>query len=265
MALSAVEVWPTLERQVGIQMERVFGSSTVIGGVGFAVGYAFLALILITLDRFRATSASKDDTQVELKVLLYGLALMSLAIAADGVSTLVAAVTSGFKGGGDSVKVALAPIAVGVGAFAGIGLALLPRTNASTMRAAEALALLSAGLFYGASAIASAYGFLNNLVMSGPWASGSGALAKLIVDGAIGIIALSRLGAQSGWVTPVRPAAPMPPQYPPQGGGYPPQGGGYPPQGGGYPPQGGGYPPQGGGYPPQGGGYPPQGGGYPPR
>jgi hypothetical protein len=246
-------------------MERVFGSSTVLGGITVAIGYAFLALIIITLDRFRASSASKDDTQVELKILLFGLALMALAIATDGVTGLVAAVASGFKGGADGVKSALAPIAVGVGAFAAITLAVLPRTNSSTVRGAEALALLAAGLYYGTSAIASAYGFLSNLVMSGPWTAGSGALAKLLVDGAIGLAALSRLGALSGWVTPVRPSKPMPPQYPPQGGGYPPQGGGYPPQGGGYPPQGGGYPPQGGGYPPQGGGYPPQGGGYPPR
>jgi hypothetical protein len=244
-------------------MERFIGSSTVIGGMGFAIGYAFLALIIITLDRFRANSTSKDDTQVELKVLLFGLALMSLVIASEGVTGLVAAVTSGFKTGAEGVKAALAPIAVGVGAFAAITLAVLPRTNFQSVRTAEALALLGAGLYYGASAIASAYGFLTNLVMSGPWSAGAGALAKLLVDGAIAVLALSRLGAMSGWVTPVRPA-PMPPQYPPQG--YPPQGGGYPPQGGGYPPQGGGYPPQGGGYPPQGGGYPPQGGGgYPPR
>jgi hypothetical protein len=246
-------------------MDRLLGSSTVLGGMGFAIGYAFLALIVITLDRFRAGSASKDDTQVELKILLFGLALMSLAIASDGVTGLVTAVTSGFKTGAEGVKSALAPIAVGVGAFAAITLAVLPRSNSSTVRTAEAIALLTAGLYYGATAIASAYGFLGNLVMSGPWAAGAGALATLLVHGAIGVIALSRLGALSGWVTPVRPSVPMPPQYPPPGGGYPPPGGGYPPQGGGYPPQGGGYPPQGGGYPPQGGGYPPQGGGYPPR
>src|SRR6185503_17628747 len=172
-----------------------------------------------------------------------------LAIASEGVTGLVAAVTSGFKTGAEGVKSALAPIAVGVGAFAAITLAVLPRTNFATVRTAELLALLVAGLYYGTSAIASAYGFLGNLVMSGPWVAGSGALAKLLVDGAIGLVALSRLGAASGWVTPVRPSVPMPPQYPPPG--YPPQGG-YPPQAGGYPPQVGGYPPQGGSYPPRG-------------
>jgi hypothetical protein len=144
-------------------------------------------------------------------------------------------------------------------------LLFLSRTNASTTRSAEALALFTVGLYFGGSAISGAHQFLGNLVMSGPWEGGAVGLAKLIVDGAIAFLGLTRLGSLSGWVVPVRAAPPPPPQYPPQGGGYPPQGGGYPPQGGGYPPQGGGYPPQGGGYPPQGGGYPPQGGGYPPR
>jgi hypothetical protein len=242
-------------------MERFLGPSAgFVVGIAVAVGYAFFALIVITLDRFRAGSASKDDTQVELKIVLFGLALMGLFIAADGFTGLVGAITSGFKGGGDTIKLALAPIVVGGGAFVAIVFALVPRTNAQTARAAEALALLSVGLYFGCSAIGSAYLFVANLVMSGPWTGGSGALATVIVHGAIGLVGLTRLGALSGWVAPVRPQTP-PRQYPPQGG-YPP-GGGYPPQGG-YP-QGGGYPPQGGGYPPQGGGYPPQGGGYPPR
>lgn len=244
-------------------MERILGSSaTSLVGIGVAVGYAFLALVVITLDRFRANSTSKDDTQVELKIVLYGLALMGLFIASDGVTTLVTVITSGFKGGGDAIKLVLAPIVVGAGAFAAVMLGLVPRTNASSVRAAEALALLTVGLYFGCSAIGSAYAFVANLVMSGPWEVGSIPLAHLIVHGAIAFLGLTRLGALSGWVAPARPA---PPQYPPQGGGYPPQGGGYPPPGGGYPPQGGGYPPQGGGYPPQGGGYPPQGGGYPPQ
>jgi hypothetical protein len=254
-------------------MEGILGSSVgFVVGLAVAVGYAFFALIVLTLDRLRAGSPSKDDTQVELKIVLFGLALMALFIASDGASTLVAAITGGFRGGGDAIKVALAPLVVGGGVLAGILLALVPRSNAATARGPELLALLATALYFGCSAIGGAYMFLTNLVMSGPWASGSGPLATMIVHGALGFLALTRLGAASGWVAPVRPP---PPQYPPQGGGYPPPGGGYPPQGGGYPPQGGGgYPPQGGGYPPQGGGYPPQGGGgyspgggggYPPR
>jgi hypothetical protein len=250
-------------------MERLLGSSSgLIAGIAAAVGYAFFALIVITLDRFRATSASKDDTQVELKILLYALALLGLFIAADGAGGLLATIASGFKGGGDAIKLALPPIVVGVGVLAAIVFLFLPRTNAGTVRTAEALALFTLGLYFGVSAIINAYGFITSVVMSGPWATSAGALSRIVVDGAIGVIALTRLGALSGWIIPVRPVAP-PPAYPPAGGGYPPPGGGYPPQGGGgYPPQGGGYPPPGGGgYSPQGGGgYPPQGGGgYPPQ
>lgn len=247
-------------------MERMLASSGgFVFGIAAAVGYSLLALVVITLDRFRANSTSKDDPQVELKILLFALALMGVFLSSDGAAGVVASITSGFKGGGEPIKLALPAIAVGAGTYAAVSLLFLPRTNSSTVHAAEALALLIVGVYFGSSAIAGAYLFITNLVMSGPWETGSGGLAKLIVDGAIGVLGLTRLGALAGWVVPVRPVAPPPPQYPPQGGGYPPQGGGYPPQGGGYPPQGSGYPPQGGGYPPQGGGYPPQGGGYPPQ
>jgi len=250
-------------------MERLLGSSGgLVVGIAAAVGYAFFALVVITLDRFRATSASKDDTQVELKILLYALSLMGLFVAADGVAGLLASIAGGFKGGGDAIKIVLPPIVVGVGVLAGVAFLFLPRTNAQTVRTAEALALFTVGLYFGVTAISNAYVFVTSVVMSGPWATSSEALAHLAVDGAIGVIGLARLGALSGWTIPVRPVAPPPPQYPPQGGGYPPPGGGgYPPPGGGYPPPGGGYPPQGGGgYPPPGGGYPPQGGGgYPPQ
>lgn len=166
----------------------------------------------------------------------------------------------------------LAPIVVGGGTLAAILLMFLPRTNARTARSAEALALLTIGLYFAGSAIFGGYGFVNGLVMSASWHDISGGLALLIVHGVVGFLALTRLGALAGWTPPVRAVPPPPyppPGYPPEGG-YPPQGG-YPP-GGGYPPQGGGYPPQGGGgggYPPhgpqgpQGGGYPPPGGGYP--
>ena len=248
-------------------MDRMLASSGgLVFGLAAAIGYAFFALIVITLDRFRANSTSKDDTQVELKILLYALALMGLFLASDGVSVVVTTIASGFKGAaGETIRGALPAIAVGAGTYAAMFFLFLSSTNAQAIRSAEALALLTVGLYFGGSAISGAHEFVSNVVMSGPWEAGSGGLAKLIVNGAIAFLGLTRLGSLSGWVVPVRAAPPPPPQYPPQGGGYPPQGGGYPPQGGGYPPQGGGYPPQGGGYPPQGGGYPPQGGGYPPR
>lgn len=243
-------------------MERLLNFAPGLAiGTSVAIGYAFFALLLITLDRFRPGSTSKDDTQAELKILLFALALIGLALGAGGVTDLAAIILGGFKGGGDAIKAVLAPIVVGAGTLAAILLAFLPRTNAKTARGPEALALVTVGLYFAGSAIFGGYGFINGLVMSASWQETSGGLALLIVHGAIGFVALTRLGALAGWTPPVR-AAPPPPYPPP---GYPPQSG-YPPQGG-YPQ--GGYPqggyPQGGGYPPQGGGYPPQGGGYPPR
>jgi hypothetical protein len=245
-------------------MERaLFSEGGLIFGAAAAVFYAFFAMGILTLDRFRASSTSKDDTQLELKVLLFALSLMGLFLACDGAASLVGEILGGFKGGGDSIKAVLPAIVVGAGVFAAVTLGLLPRTNTTTARGAQMLAMLVVGLYFGVTAIIMADGFVTTVVRSAPWSAIAGTLAKLAVDGIVGFIALMRLGSLAGWTAPVRPAAP--PGYPPQGGGYPPQGGGYPPQGGGYPPQGGGYPPQGGGYPPQGGGYPPQGGGYPPQ
>src|SRR5204862_336963 len=77
-------------------------------GIAAAAGYAFLALGLLTLDRFRASSTSKDDGQLELKVLIFALALIGLTLVADGAAGLLGMVLGGFKGAGDAIKQALA-------------------------------------------------------------------------------------------------------------------------------------------------------------
>lgn len=250
-------------------MERfLFSEGGLALGIAAAAGYAFLALGLLTLDRFRAGSTSKDDGQLELKVLIFALALIGLTLVADGAAGLLGMVLGGFKGAGDAIKQALAPILVGAGTLAALALGVLPRTNSATARGPELLALLVVGLYFGIGAISGAYVFIASIAMSSAWSTSASAAGRLVVDGAVAFVALVRLGTVAGWTVPVRPPPPPyppPSGYPPPGGGYPPQGGGYPPQGGGYPPQGGGYPPQGGGYPPPGGGYPPPGGGYPPR
>ncbi|HTJ42165.1 MAG TPA: hypothetical protein VL463_08715 [Kofleriaceae bacterium] len=233
-----------------------------------AVGFVVFAYLVVTIDRRRDNSPSKEDTQVGVKLVLYGLTLAGIQIAAGGLDGLLGYVLGGFKGGAGPIKGAIPPILVG-GATAFVMLTMmLPRTNVKTAPQAERYAVGVLATVYGALGIGAASGFLFALFNSAPWMMTSSSLSHLIVYGAIGFLALNRLGSLSGWSAPQRPAAPMAPAGYPQGGGYPPQqGGGYPPQGGGYPPQGGGYPPQGGGYPPQGGGYPPQGGGqgYPPR
>jgi hypothetical protein len=238
-------------------------------GIGVATGYAVLTLSIITIDRFRANSPNRDDTQVELKILIYALMLSGVSIAANGADLLLAWIFSPFKGGADPIKAILPPLAVGAGTVAAMFFLFRPRTNAATARYPEILGLLTVGIFFGSATIISANSFIEGLFKNAPWELTSRALSSMLVDGALGFGALMTLGKAQGWVMPVRAAPPQYPQggYPPGGGYPPPQGGGYPPPGGGYPPQGGGYPPQGGGYPPQGGGYPPQGGsgGYPPR
>ena len=252
----------------GKEVFSVLGTIAAIIFVG--AGYFFLSL-----DRHRANSASKDDTQIGLKLVLYGLVLAGISLAAGGVTMLLAFIFGGFKGGSLPIRQALPTIIVGALVVLVIVKALLPRTNAATQKQPERYLLGALGIQYGVFAIIAVNGLLSGLFLEAPWAYTSSSLASVAVSGAIAFLAITRFGALAGWTTPP-PAAPM---YPPQGGGYPPQGG-YPPPGGGYPPpQGGGYPPQGGsgygppqggggGYPPQGGGYgPPQGGsgGYPPR
>ncbi|HWO17883.1 MAG TPA: hypothetical protein VNO30_03880 [Kofleriaceae bacterium] len=246
-------------------LQAVMGAGGITGILALTLPalYVAAAYFFLTLDRQRANSPSKDDTQAGIKIVLFGLLIAGVVMASGGVTGLLGYVLSGFKGGSSGIKLALPPILVGAGVVAGVALAFLPRTNLATHRQPERYALGLLGVYAGVGTIFFLNLVVTSLFNSGGWASTSGALASFLVNAAITGIAILRLGTISGWTAPVRP----PPQsYPPQGG----QGGGYPPQGGygqqgGYPPQGGGYPPQGGGYPPQGGGYPPQGGGYPPQ
>ena len=242
-------------------------ASALLGGLGEAAPFAAIAFLVVsyfmlTWDRTRANSPSKDDTQAGLKLVLYALMLVSLMMAVGGVGGLVSVVFSGFKGGASQIKPVVAPIVVGAIGLLVFGKVFMSRTNDSANHQPERYFLGAVTVLYGGIALLSFAGLFNGLIQDAPWEHNSGMLAAAAVSGAVAILALMKFGALSGWVAPVRPVAPPPMQNPQQSQGYPPQGGGYPPQGGGYPPQGGGYPPQGGGYPPQGGGYPPQGGGY---
>ena len=239
------------------------GAQAVISAVLPAVFVGF-AYFVLTLDRQRANSPSKDDTQAGIKLVLFALMIAGVTMAAGGVEKLLAFVFSGFKGGAGPIKQALPPILVGGAVAAAVALAFLPRTNNTTYRQVERYSLGTLGVYYGIALITGLNGVLSGLFAGAAWGMTAPALATVIVAGAVGLLSVLRLGTISGWTAPVRPQASYPPQGGQGGGGYPPQQGGYGQQGG-YPPQGGGYPPQGGGYPPQGGGYPPQGGGYPPQ
>ena len=217
--------------------EAGIGISVAQAIVFVAAGYFFIAL-----DRQRATSVNKDDTQVGLKLVLCGLLLGAIWLTYDGVLQLVSYILGGFKGGVMPVRVALPTILVGGGAAAGILFALMPRTNAQQFPQATRFLLGLVALIYGIFTITGVNGVVTGVFLSSGWSQISSSLSLTVVSGAFALFALRQFGALSGWVTPPprAPAAP-PPSYPPQGG-YPPPGGGYPPQGGsGYgPPQGGG-------------------------
>jgi hypothetical protein len=252
---------------LGLLSENISGYLPEVYGLGapiFALFFVLFAYYMINLDRARGGSTSKDDTQVGLKLVLFGFMMASVMLVANGIEYFAMYILNGFKGGTGVFKVALPPIIVGAAIVALIRQMLLPRTNAATATEPEKMMYGALALLYGLMALLAMSELVTGLFQDVPWNRNSMSFSSLIVGGLITGYAILRLGVRSGWVAP--PPPPMaPPQQssgmPPQGGGYPPQGGGYPPQGGGYPPQGGGYPPQGGGYPPQGGGYPPQGGG----
>jgi len=240
--------------------------------IAIAVIYIGASYFIITLDRTRANSPSKDDTQVGIKLVIWAFIIAGVGLTAAGVDSILSFALGGFKGGSLAIRAALAPIIVGAGVVVLFGIVFLGKTNNGTQKQPERYALGMMGFVYGIQALFELTQVINGVFVSATWGDISGGLAGGVIHGAIGFLAILMLGARSGWTGPAPPRMPMPGQAPgfPQGGGYPPQAGGYPPQGGaGYPPQGGaGYPPQGGGgYPPQGGGgYPPQGGGgYPPQ
>jgi len=243
--------------------------------IAIAVLFIGASYFIITLDRTRANSPSKDDTQVGIKLVIWAFIIAGVGLAAAGVDGILSFALGGFKGGSMGIRAALAPIIVGAGVVVLFGIVFLSKTNNATQKQPERYALGVMGFAYGIQAIFELTQVINGVFVSASWGEISGGLAGGVVHGAIGFMAILMLGARSGWTGPAPPRMPMPGQQPPQNyppQGYPPQGGGYPPQGGGgYNPQGGGgYNPQGGqggGYPPQGGqggGYPPQGGGYPP-
>ena len=228
------------------KLMELFG--TELGPVA-AVGFVLLGYLVITIDRGRLTSPSKDDTQIGLKLVLYGLLLEGVQLAAQGVAMFVGFALGGFKGGGGVAKVSIPPIIVGGLVVLAVAKALLPRTNTAAYRQCERFMLGALAIQFGVMAIVSVDHMLTGLFTDDEWTRTARALAATGVDGVIAFVAITRFGAIAGWTMPVPPPPPPPQQFPPQG--FPPPGGGYPPPGGGYPP------PQGGGYPP------PQGGGNP--
>ena len=225
------------------------------------VAFVLIAYFAVLFDRRREGSPSRDDTQVGIKLVLWGLLVGAVGLAAFGATELLSFVLGGFKGGWASMRGPLATLAAAGAVGAGVYMLFLPKTNNAERPQAERFALGALGAILGAAALMALDEFLGALLAGKPWPEIAAGLAGVGVNGGLALLAITRLGAMSGWRA-APPRVPQMPMQPPMTGQPPPPlGGGYPPQGGGYGQGGGGYPPQGGGYPPQGGGYPPQGGG----
>jgi hypothetical protein len=187
-----------------------------------AVVFVGIAYFFVALDRLRTTSASADDDQLGIKLVLYALVLAGVQLAAGGADGMLAYVLGGFKGGSGPLRDALPPIIVGLGSAFAIAKLLLPRTNAHFAKRPERLALGALATLHGAIALVGLSGFVTGIFKSWAWSMTSASMATTIVSGAIAYLAISRLGAHSGWtMPPPRPRTDAPPyQQPP--GGYPP-------------------------------------------
>jgi hypothetical protein len=261
-------------------MVSAFLENLLPGSTSIALGhlaplvplFVVVGYLAILLDRRRDGSPSRDDRQVGLKLVIFGLGLAGLAFTATGAFTLLAYVLSGFKGGTDPIKSAVANLISGGAVVFGVIRVLLPATNTKEQPQVERYAIGAVALIAGFGTVMAFNQFVHGLFTGAGWAHTSARLAELLVSGGAAFLAITRLGAMSGWTSPMRSAQGgygqpgYPAGYPPPGG-YPP---GYPQQGGyGQPPAGGYAPPA--SYPGPGSnpGYPPTGsggsGGYPPR
>ncbi len=276
--------------------------AVLMWGTPFVLAAAYFFLFW---ERRGDDSPNKDDTQVGLKLLVYMMMIFGLALAAGGLTRVLYYLLGGAKPS-IIIKGALGTLITGVAMFAAMYWWFFPRTNAGQYTKIERFAVGWVAGVAGVITILALESLLSGLFTGLAWKPSQNAssmpnaanLAELIVFGGLAFLSLTRFGAMSGWVAPVRqprlpagfqqqqgygqPAMQQPAYgqpahpgegYPPQsnaplGGGAPPAGSapqqGFPPQGGSAPQQGGGgFPPQSGGAPQQGGGFPPQGGSAP--
>src|SRR5262245_7286064 len=78
-------------------------------GVLFVVA----AYLFVSIDRRRASSTTKDDNQIGIKLVLFALTMVGIGLAAGGVQSVLGYALSGFKGGGAPLKQFLPPVIVG--------------------------------------------------------------------------------------------------------------------------------------------------------
>ncbi|MEM9494297.1 MAG: hypothetical protein AAGC55_34445, partial [Myxococcota bacterium] len=202
---------------------QFLGAGVGIALYGAAIAVLFFGYFYIFWDKRNDESKNKDDGQVGLKLVLYALILVALAIAVGGLQGILGWLLSGAKGGSGPIKAGLAHIVAGGAGIAGIMFLFLPRTNAKDYPQAERFALGAVAALAGISTIVSLDALLSSLLGGGNWSSGgAAATASLLVSGGLMMLSLTRFGAMSGWTAPARPAAPMGAGFPQSG--YSPQG-----------------------------------------
>lgn len=196
----------------------------------FAIVFVAVGYLVISL-----RGMAKDDTQVGLKLVLFGLLLACIQLAARGASNFLGFALGGFKGGSAVAKESIPPIMVGGVIGFVIAKLLLVRTNYASQRQIERFFLGTVGAAYGAGAIVVVNDTLTAVFTDAAWRHTAHGLATTGVVGALALYAISRFGALSGWSVPVMAAPPPPPAPPPGNVTPPPIGYGPPPSDGGNP------------------------------
>jgi hypothetical protein len=167
--------------------------SAMLVGVFLVLGY-----FAVLIDRRREGSPSRDDNQVGIKLVLYGVAIVAMLMVVGGLQRLFEYVLGGFKPIEVLKQAGAALVAGGFVALGVIALAL-PRTNARAMPQVERYAWGLIALYTGITAVFALHLVVEGVFMSQPWAQIAGFLAQLFAYGVVTILAIARLGRLSSW------------------------------------------------------------------
>jgi hypothetical protein len=201
-----------LEHQLAeVTAAASFYSALFLTFVFVAVGY-----IAIVIDRARAGSPGRDDTQAGLKLVVFGLAMAALSLVVLGVVRLLSTILGGFHDFVHSVRINVPAMIVGAGVLAGLATLVLPRTNHASHRQVERFATGLLTLQYGIAAIVMVYFLLTDVFLAGSWAEISDEAAHTVIYVVVAGAALLRFGSASGWSAPTPRPLPPPPLPEPQ-------------------------------------------------
>jgi hypothetical protein len=199
-------------------------------GAFIVVGY-----LATVLDRRRETSPSRDDTQVGIKLVLFGFVIVGFLVLTGGLEQLFAFILGGFKPT-MTLKLGLAGLLTGGVVAAAAAFVALPRTNNKAMPQIERYAFGTIAAVAGLGATMALHAVLTGVFTSAPWKAVAGELAQLFAHALVALFALTRHGGLSGWGRAAPPQGYPQPGY---GQGFPPTQQGFPSGQQGFPPQGG--------------------------